>query len=1186
MDRDSEAETVLADEEWLDTSADNAQRHRNRRPERVSATSRNVDVFDEEELFSSSGSLSSLHEFSDGDGDSVLSDDSAADENNGPIIRNGATQPANIDQNSGIASHAAAAVATDIAASSSAIHTESEVDVDGDDFRSLLLQKSGKGRSARSSSPLSSPSTWQKHRGRKVIADDDDESDDDGDSDDDADTEDIPSDKERRRKSSAEAGLRRNQLGVSHHGTSERTLSVSGDSEASGTKPVDPAHHKHKSSKRRRPRYEEPDLVDDSGCPQLVYFASKGDVVACKKLLLHGASVGATDSRGWTALHEATKNRHTDVLELLLNPPTRARQLSEAELGSEGSSVFDPSESRIVRQLRSPFPNVNMTTAHSRLTPLHQAVMNDDMRAVRLLLDNGATGQTKLHRACNAGDLEQTVSLINQGADINMKDNAGWTPLHESALEGHNAVVVALLRRGAEYGAKGFGGDTPLHDACANGHYDVVRSLLVAGADPQLKNSKGVTPEDMAREEEQEEVMELIKQHRRALVHEATREPTYGKVKGGSGSKGKASVGELSRATSRASDRSPRSESNTGDIDVGPSVSNGKSSGNTAEILPAQLKHSSKKGKTDSVRDRHGVSGQQRRPSSSSQAGSTAQKRELAALRLLREEAEKPTVNYYFSSNSSKLSRDERKLQNLMGTFERLEKRKPKEKQRQAWGDMTNACDITMTLDTLKTPPLSGRSANTTSRQWDGGAAGGEDGVDDADEIRSQDSRQSSNMSPKRVRSRQSIKRAVNDEDDDADSHRASLQQRAGLRQAGSKRPRQKAEPMGRVVEEDTADLSRRRDVPIAADNASGSVKRTSKANISTDGSAESSAAIRTVTSTVEIKGEEPAGSYPAGASRQQHQQKQQQHSRDPVTVVAPVPIAGGTASMLSSRPRSSNSHRDKPSKHRSVGGRTIVENPSPVNSRYSGNMTPTSMAAQAIRFLPLYTIQLHCDPPTSKLDYFVVDLQIRLLLGMPVETPSEPYTDDKPETNPLFEAYPHLCRQRITEPQKEHLWEPLAGMFVSNMQFIHGATVAKAGEDQHRDKSSLKAATATDDSASADCEIVSQFTLHERKRFVGLSLYFVKLDEIVELIRRDYPQISKQLITITLDLSDISIAADITLSSPRRQLPHPIIEAADQEEGQKACPTWRGPQKMVPLRYALKLHYRDVVKSNETTKE
>ncbi|KAJ2374518.1 hypothetical protein IW150_003056, partial [Coemansia sp. RSA 2607] len=909
MDRDSEAETVLADEEWFDNSADNTHRHRGRRPERGSVVNRDAIAFDEEELFSSSGSLSSLHEFSDDDGDSVLSDDSAADENNGPIIRNGATQPANIDQNNGITSHVAATVA-DIAASSSAIHTESEVDVDGDDVRGITLLKSGKGRVAPGSSPLSSSSMWQTHRGRKVIADDDDE-DNDGDSDEDADTKDIPSEKARKRKLNAEAGLRRNQLGVSRYNTDERALSVSGNSEAVGTRPADSAQQKHKTSKRRRPRYEEPDFVDDSGCPQLVYFASKGDVVVCKKLLMRGASIGVTNSRGWTAVHEATKNRHKDVLELLLNPPTRARQHSETEPGSDGSSVSDPLESRIVRQLRSPYPNVNMTTAHSRLTPLHQAVMNEDMLAVRLLLDNGAStsitnsrqltpldtcsderiarllterakiqrsillrdkaGQTKLHRACNAGDIEQTVSLINQGADINMKDNAGWTPLHESALEGHNSVVVALLRRGADYGAKGFGGDTPLHDACANGHYDVVRSLLVAGADPYLKNSKGITPEDMAREEEQEEVIELIKQHRRVFGHEAMQTSSYGRDKGGFDSKGKASSGESSRAMSRASDRNSKSESNTGDKEHSASASNGKSSGSTGQALSVHPKISSKKGKADCARDRRVAPGQQRRPSSPSQAGSSAQKRELAALRLLREEAEKPTVNYYFSSNSSKLSRDERKLQNLMGTFERLEKRKPKEKQRQTWGEMNDSCDITMALDSLKTPPLSGRSTNGTSRQRNGGVDD-----DDGDDARSQDSRQSSNLSPKRARSRQSIKRAVNDEDNEVDRLRSSIQQRPGSRHAVSKRPKQAAEPLGRVVEENPTDLSRRNDTVGAPDSSGNGVKRTSKTVASTNSAKELTTIARTVTPTAaHIKCESPIDSDSAGALRQQ---KQKQH--------------------------------------------------------------------------------------------------------------------------------------------------------------------------------------------------------------------------------------------------------------------------------------------------------------------
>ncbi|KAJ2890055.1 hypothetical protein GGI21_006324, partial [Coemansia aciculifera] len=104
-----------------------------------------------------------------------------------------------------------------------------------------------------------------------------------------------------------------------------------------------------------------------------------------------------------------------------------------------------------------------------------------------------------------------------------------------------------------------------------------------------------------------------------------------------------------------------------------------------------------------------------------------------------------------------------------------------------------------------------------------------------------------------------------------------------------------------------------------------------------------------------------------------------------------------------------------------------------------------------------------------------------------------------------------------------------------------------------------------------ADSELVSQFTLHEKKKFVALSLYFVKLDEVVEIIRRDYPQISKQLITITLDLSTIGIAA-----APAPPHMRSLADVFDRDEPPRQCPEWTGPQQMMPLRYALKLHYRD----------
>ncbi|KAJ1819387.1 hypothetical protein LPJ75_001201 [Coemansia sp. RSA 2598] len=1320
MDRDSEVETVLADEEWLDTTRDNTYRRRSRRPNAASSARQPIEEFDEEELFSTSGSLSSLHEFSDnddsdnsgsnssGDSDNARGDGAGTDNgarssassvdgrsDNGPIIRNGGTSSYknNLDIHAG--GHA-----VDAAVSSSAAHTESEIDVDGDDGRGFAAfaavpRKKAAGSAALGlgPSPASSPSAWQSHRARKVIADDDDDDNDgkakdategDGDDDDDdADTEDIPGIKQRRKRSRLERGMRRHGSGLlSRHSSGSRAVDeLQRDRPTRDKGDVDDSagaeHRKRHSEKRRKPRYEDPDYVDSSGCPQLVYFASKGDAGSCRKLLLRGASIDSTDSHGWTALHQACRHRHLDVLELLLNPPTRARLHVDAEAGSERSSNSDPADSRLVRQLRSPFPDVNKPTLQSQQTPLHQAVIGDDIQIVRLLLDNGAiasiansrqltpldtcsneriarlltdrakiqraissrdkAGQTKLHRACNSGDLESVVELINQGADINMKDNAGWTPLHEAALEGHNSVVVALLRHGADFAAKGFGGDTPLHDACANGHYDVVRSLLVVGADPQLKNSKGVTPEDMAREEEQEEVTQLIEQHRRDGLRGQTASASASRMAAaasthprlGDGAKGKERASSAPRPSSGRADSASRLEfSGVGSVGLEPARPS-DNDGIYSDLAASKTKQSVRKEKvvvaSSASKVRRSSSSQSQRPASpaGSSAGTASQKRELVALRRLREEAEKPLVNYYFSSSSSKLSRDERKLQNLMGTFERLEKqRRPKDRPRQMSPEKAGASAEPVEPSVIVHDADGQENMRASNASADDGGNGGIGGiVKVAKEVDRSGSSllRSGSQSPSRQRGSVSKKRVIEDEDEDVGRYSNEavdgLHQKQGSRRAASKRAKLSTNAVGgRVIDEDAKDSSGRR--PAAAYDSAGSSK---KKNLPIQGNAGAeetpSTFVRSLTPTVEIKSEFPGSVHASSGHRPQRSLEQSGASAAATRSSGSGSGPGAKGGPAAVRSQSSVSQKDRSSNHRSAGGRTIDESLSSAGSKVAKALTPASIAAQAIRYLPLYTIQLHCDPPTSKLDYFVVDLQIRLLLGMSVETPRETKTkdgdgdngngdsdgnddgdgggggnnenDEVSDINPLFEAYPHLCRQRITEAQKEHLWEPLAGMFVSNMQFIHGAAssaaaaaATAAGVPDAQQESGLPSKPAHDaqsfaDQTAADKDLVDKFTLHEKKKFVALSLYFVKLDEIVELIRQDYPQISQQLITITLDLSGIGLAG-ISLPSPKRQLPRPIVTVIEKSKAQNTQPVWNGPQKMVPLRYALKLHYRE----------
>ncbi|XP_072036784.1 BRCA1-associated RING domain protein 1-like [Amphiura filiformis] len=111
-------------------------------------------------------------------------------------------------------------------------------------------------------------------------------------------------------------------------------------------------------------------------------------------------------------------------------------------------------------------------------------------------------GETPLHIAAIKGDAAEVENLLKDGADPNIKDNAGWMPLHEACNHGHTACVVLLLDHGALINAPGFEHDSPLHDAVTNNRVDVVKLLVERGASLKLRNMHGLTPGDYAKTDE------------------------------------------------------------------------------------------------------------------------------------------------------------------------------------------------------------------------------------------------------------------------------------------------------------------------------------------------------------------------------------------------------------------------------------------------------------------------------------------------------------------------------------------------------------------------------------------------------------------------------------------------------------------------------------------------------------
>ena len=93
---------------------------------------------------------------------------------------------------------------------------------------------------------------------------------------------------------------------------------------------------------------------------------------------------------------------------------------------------------------------------------------------------------------------------------INARDLAKCTALTRAAIGGYHEIVVVLAEAGADVDPKGRADETPMLMCSRLGYYECVRELLEAGADPEAENHWGESALDIAKEEEQDEVIELL----------------------------------------------------------------------------------------------------------------------------------------------------------------------------------------------------------------------------------------------------------------------------------------------------------------------------------------------------------------------------------------------------------------------------------------------------------------------------------------------------------------------------------------------------------------------------------------------------------------------------------------------------------------------------------------------------
>ena len=124
-----------------------------------------------------------------------------------------------------------------------------------------------------------------------------------------------------------------------------------------------------------------------------------------------------------------------------------------------------------------------------------------------------------IFEAASLGRLDRLKECIREGSGDGSATNArsldlpskdGFTALHFACFFGQPEAARLLLEHGAPVNARQQAGWVPIHAAAQNGDRPMVELLLQRGADPTLANHEGKTPAVIAKEKGHNEIADLL----------------------------------------------------------------------------------------------------------------------------------------------------------------------------------------------------------------------------------------------------------------------------------------------------------------------------------------------------------------------------------------------------------------------------------------------------------------------------------------------------------------------------------------------------------------------------------------------------------------------------------------------------------------------------------------------------